>query len=535
MANQYCKITSWIKHHSPHGDPKYAEAISDLCLDSALSPSKYAGLTYLYQTNDKIRKKFYSHVFSANAHELCKEFKRYVLPDIFHSCEDFEKKEVGNIMKEKYEVKSCDKNSVTFTNGMKIKSIPKDSYEPLSTNLKNIVKIYYVVEGEPPSDGPETYHIQHSTHKTKKGVRGGTGDEFESVYTESNLGEEIKKITYENIKQNAYTAFGEVLKLLENELDNAASSHGDTAASSHGDTAASSHEDTEASSHEDKHGGDEQLVNNIKNLILAQWLTHSICEGIISYIYICLFILYHSNKSEPFKLIVSKTIMKILEVINGNSGDKGHKSDYFHHIVEISKIRCDFSKAENSIEANNKAKAFIKSLYGSGQKTELLGKFYERISISPTIWGDYFFPTFLGSFADNIVQCGTYLALWAITIFTVNSNNSELPHSDRMGLLDEAFIKIIRSTNTHLDINYIFSEESLRRILAGPQQIESGHRNETGEGNLTDTDATGATGATDAVLDATFGGGRGRRKKNIAGGNRYSGYDNYTGGGDMFD
>lgn len=91
-SNQYCKITQWIEHHKDHGDPKYAEAISDLCLDSWLSPSRYPGLTFLYQTNKKIKKEFCEKVFTPDSRDACDEFKRYILPDIFHSCEDFQKK-----------------------------------------------------------------------------------------------------------------------------------------------------------------------------------------------------------------------------------------------------------------------------------------------------------------------------------------------------------------------------------------------------------------------------------------------------------
>lgn len=83
MANQYCKITSWIQHNKKHGDPDYAQAILDLCLDIYLKPGKYQGLTFLYQTDSSIRKKFCIDKFNANANDLCKEFKRYILPDTF--------------------------------------------------------------------------------------------------------------------------------------------------------------------------------------------------------------------------------------------------------------------------------------------------------------------------------------------------------------------------------------------------------------------------------------------------------------------
>jgi hypothetical protein len=175
MSNQYCKITSWIQHHKDHGDAKYAEAILDLCLDSWLKPNKYNGLTFLYQTNKTIRKKFCERVFTPDSRDACEEFKRYIIPDTFHSCEDFQKKDVGNVLGYKYEIKSCDKNKVVFENGMEIHSLlDHNSFESLSPNLKDIVKVYYVVKGEPAESG-EPYRVPHRKRE-RKAVGGGIED-----------------------------------------------------------------------------------------------------------------------------------------------------------------------------------------------------------------------------------------------------------------------------------------------------------------------------------------------------------------------
>jgi len=156
MANQYGKITQWIKYHRNHGDAKYAEAILDLCLDSYLNIDEYSnGLTFLYQTNKKIRKEFCDRVFAPDSREACEEFKRYILPDVFHSFEDFLQKDIENLLGYKYYVTSCTKDTVTFANGMKIKAIEHsggNSYEPLDIKLIDKVKIYYVIQGEPPEN-----------------------------------------------------------------------------------------------------------------------------------------------------------------------------------------------------------------------------------------------------------------------------------------------------------------------------------------------------------------------------------------------
>jgi hypothetical protein len=154
-ANQYAKIIQWIEHHKDHGDSKYAEAISDLCLDQYLDINMYNnGLTFLYQTNKTIRKKFCEKVFTPYSRDACDEFKRYIIPDIFHSCEDFQKKDVGNILGYKYEIKYCDKHKVIFDNGMEIHPLlHHNSYEPLNTKLIDKVRIYYVIKGEPDESG----------------------------------------------------------------------------------------------------------------------------------------------------------------------------------------------------------------------------------------------------------------------------------------------------------------------------------------------------------------------------------------------
>ena len=66
----------------------------------------------------------------------------------------------------KYEVKSCDKHKVVFENGMTIEPLlGHNSFETLSPNLKEIVKIYYITKGEPPDSG-EPYRVAH--HKRER-------------------------------------------------------------------------------------------------------------------------------------------------------------------------------------------------------------------------------------------------------------------------------------------------------------------------------------------------------------------------------
>jgi hypothetical protein len=237
MANQYCKITSWIEHNKKHGDPSYANAISLLCLESSFNPTKYNGLTFLYQTDKSIRKKFSSGLFTNASRDMVNEVKRHILPDVFLSCEDFQTKDVGNLLKNKYEVKSCTKDTVTFANGMKIQAIENNSFEPLSEQLKDIIRIYYIIEGEPPKDNKENYKIVYrkkinkhalsmmegGNFNGKKLIRGGTAQEFETVYADSNLGEFIKNLSLDNIRVRGKYALHIGLTMINNKLNSSES------------------------------------------------------------------------------------------------------------------------------------------------------------------------------------------------------------------------------------------------------------------------------------------------------------------------
>jgi hypothetical protein len=217
MSNQYCKITSWIEHHKDHGDAKYAEAISDLCLDSWLKPGKYNGLTFLYQTNKTVRKKFCDKVFTPESRDACDEFKRYIIPDVFHSCEDFQQKDVGNVLGYKYEVKSCDKHKVVFENGMTIEPLlGHNSFESLSPNLKEVIKVFYVTKGEPPESG-EPYRVTHRKREKKTRTVGGNAVDCERV-VDDKVAPMFSDGSRPIYLHNAFDAFSACIPELERQL-----------------------------------------------------------------------------------------------------------------------------------------------------------------------------------------------------------------------------------------------------------------------------------------------------------------------------
>uniref|UniRef100_A0A6C0I1Z9 Uncharacterized protein n=1 Tax=viral metagenome TaxID=1070528 RepID=A0A6C0I1Z9_9ZZZZ len=558
MANQYCKITSWIEHNKKHGDSEYAKAISDLCLESYFNPSKYNGLTFLYQTNKTIKEKFIDAKFKSAARTLCNEFKRHILPDVFLSCEDFNTKDVGNILGEKYIVKSCTKDTVTFTNGMEIHALENNSFEPLSENLKDIIRIYYIVKGDPNKEVNGSYNITHRKkpnkhslniieggaatlrHMMKMGAqesdikrqkakiaryiitkkrsgknsvnreirkhsnsrikRGGTAEEFLHVYDLSKLKEHIVTLSIENIRRNGPTALNVGLYMLIKKLkslkaannspagipqDSSSSSSSASANSSSSDSSSSMFEDnmtqspseqlpSEKSSEQAEVvlGGNTEFCKNLKNLILAQWLINSCLEGVIPYIYLCLYILYKSEiADDDFKLFINDLIINMLKTIDGSTisiSIDGMGQDYIANLTLISRTEFEFDRSSITQTTYYKICEFITKLKQSEIEIQqnLIGQFYNRIANYSNIWNGNFIPTFDGSIADSIVSCGTFLSLWTLTLFSFSMDETDIP--SKLEMLDNTFFKLINENTMDFNTEYIFDKETLTKFIAGP-------------------------------------------------------------------
>ena len=187
MGDQYCQITSWIASSKGGDDPDYATAIKDLCLDSFLKKSRQNhGLTFLYQGDKAIRKTFCKKVFTPHSREAVIEFKRHILPDIFTSPDDFNTKEVGNILGFKYEVIEATDKHIKFKGAhdkpMVITLV--HSFTHLFESLEKLIKIYKITSGEP-QDSDIPYRAPFTPHK-----KGGTekdADELRTILTNNFL------------------------------------------------------------------------------------------------------------------------------------------------------------------------------------------------------------------------------------------------------------------------------------------------------------------------------------------------------------
>ena len=361
MSNQYCKITSWIEHHKDHGDAKYAEAISDLCLDSWLKPGKYNGLTFLYQTNKTARKKFCDKVFTPESREACDEFKRYIIPDVFHSCEDFQQKDVGNVLGYKYEVKSCDKHKVVFENGMTIEPLlGHNSFESLSPNLKEVIKVFYVTKGEPPESG-EPYRVTHRKREKKPRSVGGNAVDCERV-----LNDKVMPMfsggSHLIYLHNAFGAFSACIPELEKELSDA----------------------------------DPIYVNTIQDLLAMQHTFSSNNTGILDYICYILDSLWDEqdpDRSTRLSGICTKLLNIIHEELCKSSPevDRAAWEIVFHaacgHIFTPDKITSEvFAKMHKTMDAAiNEHKA-------DSSKRNILELYLSKSAANGILWGIKLFP-----------------------------------------------------------------------------------------------------------------------------------------------
>ena len=393
MSNQYCKITSWIEHHKDHGDAKYAEAIGDLCLDSWLKPGKYNGLTFLYQTNKTVRKKFCDKVFTPESREACDEFKRYIIPDVFHSCEDFQQKDVGNILGYKYEVKSCDKHKVVFENGMTIEPLlGHNSFESLSPNLKEVIKVFYVTKGEPPESG-EPYRVTHRKREKKSRTVGGRDVDCYHI-----LDEKIKPMfngsTNPIFLDNAFGALHACISRLSQEMDNS----------------------------------DSEYVNTVQDLLAMQYTLSSNETGILDYI--CYILDSVWDEQEPGRAEkLSHLCSDLLNIIctelgkRTDGGDiKGNWQSAYNNACQ-NIFKADKITSEVLEKMRKTMNAAIQE-HRDSSKRNILDLYLSKSASSGVLWGIKLFPVIHGK--QNL-----HRAALSRRLLTCAINNTSLEELDK--------------------------------------------------------------------------------------------------------
>ena len=349
MALQYCQITSWIQHDKDHADPEFAEAIKDLCLDSFLKKARRnTGLTFLYPGDKKTRKEFCKKVFTAESRDAVESFKRYILPDVYETTEDFKTKDVGNILGYKYEVSSATASHVKFANGMEIK--PIKSYVSLNPALENLVKIYIITHGAPPESG-DPYKVP-IPHKTK----GGTWKDFQSILPPIlKLLENYVDVSDQRGLTCVYSAYSIGLEILDKSYQEVLKleiPNNSDIEPVMGGFDLTDFFNSVKNNLEEK----EKLLLTIKDLILVQAITHCNKYGIIEYIRYLLITVWEENStklSETVKILCYKVLEKIIKSLI-NSEESISLESYLVKFTDIAAKVSDFEKVKITEQISTK-------------------------------------------------------------------------------------------------------------------------------------------------------------------------------------
>lgn len=158
MAKQ-CRIYQWIEDQ----DPKFAEAITDLCLEGALSPTgNNPGVTFLYPKDDAYREEIINKTYTKQADEAERMIEALILPDVFINATDFKSKPVGNRMRRQYEFETIEGKKVKIA-GMELEAAT--GFEPLKKR-EGRISVWVITKGRP-KEGKEYTppKRQRSEHK----------------------------------------------------------------------------------------------------------------------------------------------------------------------------------------------------------------------------------------------------------------------------------------------------------------------------------------------------------------------------------
>lgn len=142
---KFCRIYPWVKSK----DEALAGAITDLCMEGALSTGRRtSGTTFLFPT-EGVRKQIVDKAYSDDAEEAITLIEAHIIPDAVRTAAEF-RKGVGSRARIKLEVEDGTGSTVTLKNGAKL-SVAKD-FKPLR---KDNICVWEVDSGEVPLEGPE--------------------------------------------------------------------------------------------------------------------------------------------------------------------------------------------------------------------------------------------------------------------------------------------------------------------------------------------------------------------------------------------
>jgi hypothetical protein len=144
-TRKYCRIHQWVSDQ----DPKFANAIRELCLEGALSGGR-SGVTFLYPKDEAYRAEIVEKAFSMDADKAVEMVNSLIIPMYLASGKDFSEQDIGSRGGVKFDVKSADSGKVKLDGDVELTL--SDDFVPLD-NRQGSLAVWIVSKGRPPLTG----------------------------------------------------------------------------------------------------------------------------------------------------------------------------------------------------------------------------------------------------------------------------------------------------------------------------------------------------------------------------------------------
>jgi len=165
---KFCRIFQWVEIQ----DPEFALAISELCLEGALSPSHGHGVTFLYPEDKAHREEIVTKTYSIDADEAIKMIHALIIPAALVSGTDFKRDVVGTRAGVRLTVESAEAGRVKLAGDVEL-AVAKD-FLPLAKREGDIA-VWIITSGRPPLTGESFAPPAPVRKPKKKGPADSTG------------------------------------------------------------------------------------------------------------------------------------------------------------------------------------------------------------------------------------------------------------------------------------------------------------------------------------------------------------------------
>lgn len=146
QLSKHCRIFQWVEDQ----DPKFAEAIRQLCLEGALSPNaRTPGVTFLYPKDAAYRQEIYDKAYSDDPDAAVKMVEALIVPDVMLQAGDFSRRPVGNRCGVAFKVESAGNGKVLLADGVEL---APSSFATMASRT-GALAVWLVAKGRLPQAG----------------------------------------------------------------------------------------------------------------------------------------------------------------------------------------------------------------------------------------------------------------------------------------------------------------------------------------------------------------------------------------------